>query len=221
MSRQLNDHPVVTHLRRRSAVRADGRLADRAGADQSAGERGQVLAGRARRSSYPRPTRRRRLVVEVADRGPGLPQADLERVFEKFYRAANSARAAPAPAWGWRFAAASIELHGGQIVAENRPGRRRDLSLHAPLGQHTAGPAGLRVFGQLVTAKCRFVDSESRSTAPLTERLPAVVSNRARSSLPDLAASLRRHSPMPSSDRPPPDKRAPSGSKSPQDLRAA
>ena len=34
------------------------------------------------------------LTVEVADRGPGLPQPDLDRVFEKFYRAANCQRTA-------------------------------------------------------------------------------------------------------------------------------
>jgi two-component system sensor histidine kinase KdpD len=29
-----------------------------------------------------------KLVITVADRGPGIPQAELERVFEKFHRVA-------------------------------------------------------------------------------------------------------------------------------------
>lgn len=61
------------------------------------------------------------LVVEVADRGPGLPPADLERVFEKFYRAATAPRGLGA-GLGLAICRGIIELHGGTIVAENRAG---------------------------------------------------------------------------------------------------
>ncbi len=61
------------------------------------------------------------LTVEVADRGPGLPQTDLNRVFEKFYRAANSS-GRPGAGLGLAICRGIIELHGGQIEAENRPG---------------------------------------------------------------------------------------------------
>lgn len=60
------------------------------------------------------------LTVEVADRGPGLSQADLDRVFEKFYRASNS-RGRPGAGLGLAICRGIIELHGGQIEAENRP----------------------------------------------------------------------------------------------------
>ncbi|MDD5305095.1 MAG: DUF4118 domain-containing protein [Elusimicrobia bacterium] len=59
------------------------------------------------------------LEVSVADRGPGLKPEDLDRVFEKFYRAG----AAPGGAGlGLAICKAVVEAHGGTIRAENRPG---------------------------------------------------------------------------------------------------
>ncbi len=40
------------------------------------------------------------LVVVVADRGPGVPEADLERLFDRFYKA-DAARSSEAPASAW------------------------------------------------------------------------------------------------------------------------
>ncbi|MEQ1919215.1 MAG: DUF4118 domain-containing protein [Elusimicrobiota bacterium] len=56
--------------------------------------------------------------VSVADRGPGLKPGDLERVFEKFYRASD----APGAGLGLAICKAVVTAHGGTIVAENRPG---------------------------------------------------------------------------------------------------
>ncbi|MBI3296695.1 MAG: sensor histidine kinase KdpD [Elusimicrobia bacterium] len=59
------------------------------------------------------------LVVELADRGPGIPPEDLERVFEKFYRTATPAGGA---GLGLAICKAVITVHGGRITAENREG---------------------------------------------------------------------------------------------------
>jgi len=61
------------------------------------------------------------LVLSVADRGPGLPPADLKRVFEKFYRAPG-ARSGGA-GLGLAICKGFVEAHGGTISAENRPTR--------------------------------------------------------------------------------------------------
>jgi two-component system sensor histidine kinase KdpD len=60
-----------------------------------------------------------RVTVEVADRGPGLPRGDEERVFEKFYRGGGT----PAPGAGLGLAIAKgiVEAHGGNIWAHNLP----------------------------------------------------------------------------------------------------
>ena len=57
--------------------------------------------------------------VEVADRGPGLPPGEAERIFEKFQRG-GGARAVGA-GLGLTICRGFVEAHGGRIWAENRP----------------------------------------------------------------------------------------------------
>lgn len=61
------------------------------------------------------------LVLSVADRGPGLPPADVERVFDKFYRAPGVG--AGGTGLGLSICRGLVEAHGGTIIAENRPTR--------------------------------------------------------------------------------------------------
>jgi two-component system sensor histidine kinase KdpD len=61
------------------------------------------------------------LVVEVADRGPGIPEADLPRLFEKFYRGPQKETKSGA-GLGLSICKGIIEIHGGTISAENGPG---------------------------------------------------------------------------------------------------
>ena len=63
----------------------------------------------------------KQLVVEVADRGPGLPGEDSQRIFEKFYRAPASANRSGV-GLGLAVCRGIVELHGGRIWAENRVG---------------------------------------------------------------------------------------------------
>lgn len=79
-----------------------------------------------------------RLVVEVADRGPGLPPEDLNRVFEKFYRATSTARK-PGAGLGLAICRGIIEMHGGDLVAENRPGGGTLFRFRLPLATAEAG----------------------------------------------------------------------------------
>jgi two-component system sensor histidine kinase KdpD len=66
---------------------------------------------------------RNQVIVEVADRGPGIPEGDEERVFEKFYRgpAATTGERRGA-GLGLAICRAILTAHGGTIKAENRPG---------------------------------------------------------------------------------------------------
>jgi len=70
------------------------------------------------------------LEVSVADRGPGLKPEELERVFEKFYRAS----AAPGAGLGLAICKAVVTAHGGTIRAENRPGGGAVFLLTLPRG---------------------------------------------------------------------------------------
>jgi two-component system sensor histidine kinase KdpD len=61
----------------------------------------------------------RGVTVEVADRGPGLPRGEEDRVFEKFYRAApGGGRGA---GLGLAICRGIIDAHGGRIWAHNVP----------------------------------------------------------------------------------------------------
>ncbi len=78
-----------------------------------------------------------RLVVEVADRGPGLPPADLERVFDKFFRG-SGVSGRPGAGLGLTICRGIVELHGGKIAAENRSGGGAVFRFTLPLGSPPA-----------------------------------------------------------------------------------
>jgi two-component system, OmpR family, sensor histidine kinase KdpD len=61
------------------------------------------------------------MVISVADRGPGIPPPDLERVFDKFYRVLGRSSERPTGSGlGLAVSKGLIEAHGGRIWAENR-----------------------------------------------------------------------------------------------------
>ncbi|MET8542653.1 ATP-binding protein [Kitasatospora sp. NPDC004799] len=59
--------------------------------------------------------------VEVRDRGPGIDEADLERVFDRFYRA-TAARSLPGSGLGLAIVHEVARSHGGTAFAANREG---------------------------------------------------------------------------------------------------
>jgi signal transduction histidine kinase len=62
-----------------------------------------------------------RVRLEVVDEGPGIPEAERARVFERFYRT-DAARSVRDGGTGLGLAIARwiIDLHGGDIRAESR-----------------------------------------------------------------------------------------------------
>ena len=61
-----------------------------------------------------------RVTLEVADTGPGIPAADLQRVFERFYRVDKSRVRNPGGTGiGLAIVRNLVELLGGTVVARN------------------------------------------------------------------------------------------------------
>ncbi len=62
-----------------------------------------------------------RLEIRIQDEGPGLPQAELEKVFEPFYRVEGSrSRETGGTGLGLTIAKSVAEAHGGRLVLQNR-----------------------------------------------------------------------------------------------------
>lgn len=70
-------------------------------------------------------------VLVVADDGPGFPAEDLDRVFERFYRA-DQARSPAGSGLGLAIAEAISLDHGGTITAENGPTEGAQLTVTIP-----------------------------------------------------------------------------------------
>jgi len=89
-----------------------------------------------------------RLVLHVLDTGPGMPEADLERVFEPFFRLETSRnRASGGTGLGLSIVRSIARLHGGDVVLRNRPtgGLDAELSLprRADVGGAGVGPGAM------------------------------------------------------------------------------
>jgi len=72
------------------------------------------------------------VVIEVADRGAGLPAGEEDRVFDKFYRGPGAGSEGGA-GLGLAICRAITAVHGGSVRAANRPGGGAIFSLWLPI----------------------------------------------------------------------------------------
>ncbi|MGD0886820.1 MAG: sensor histidine kinase KdpD [Thermodesulfovibrionales bacterium] len=75
--------------------------------------------------------------VEIADCGPGIPQGDEEKIFEKFVRGFATSGGI---GLGLTICRAIIDAHGGRIWAENRPGGGAIFRFTLPFGGEAPMP---------------------------------------------------------------------------------
>jgi two-component system phosphate regulon sensor histidine kinase PhoR len=74
------------------------------------------------------------LRVAVADTGPGIPEADFDKVFTRFYRAPEvRRRKITGTGLGLVIAKNIVELHGGEMSFSSRPGRGATFCFTIPL----------------------------------------------------------------------------------------
>ncbi|MBS1208370.1 MAG: domain S-box [Proteobacteria bacterium] len=76
------------------------------------------------------------LEITVADRGPGIPEDELEAVFDKFVQSSKTRSSAGGTGLGLAICREIASAHGGHIFARNRSGGGAEFVLRIPL----AGP---------------------------------------------------------------------------------
>src|SRR5262249_33992358 len=78
-----------------------------------------------------------RILLSVADHGPGIPPGDRDRVVGRFVRLERS-RSQPGSGLGLSLASAVAHLHGGELrLEDNAPGLRAVISLPRAAPQST------------------------------------------------------------------------------------
>lgn len=73
------------------------------------------------------------LVIEVLDRGPGVPDYALDRAFERFYSLPRPDGRSRSSGLGLCFVAEAVELHDGRVALANREGGGASASMALPV----------------------------------------------------------------------------------------
>lgn len=84
-------------------------------------------------------TDRDRVLLQVLDEGPGIPQADIERVFDSFYRVSKTDHVRAGTGLGLSICRGFVEAMGGTISAANRADRSGavfTITMPVPLEAH-------------------------------------------------------------------------------------
>ncbi len=126
--RHSGGHPVSVRAR---AVRGLARASGGEPVSGAGGERGEVLKPGAER-----------VIVRIVDRGPGIPPAQLERVFEPFYRAGTAASGHRGSGLGLAIARGFTEASAGSLHVESLPGQGASFVFELPLREGAGDAAG-------------------------------------------------------------------------------
>lgn len=73
------------------------------------------------------------VVIRVADRGPGIPDRERDRIFEKFYRRQNAKTHVPGTGLGLYIAREIVRAHGGDVWVEGEPSQGSEFCVALPV----------------------------------------------------------------------------------------
>jgi two-component system, OmpR family, sensor histidine kinase KdpD len=72
------------------------------------------------------------VVIVIADQGPGIPESDQERIFEKFYRGSKDRHKVTGTGMGLAIAREILRVHGGGISVQSAPGKGTEFRIFIP-----------------------------------------------------------------------------------------
>ncbi len=99
---------------------------------------------------------RARVRLVVADSGIGMTAEEIERVFDRFYRAPNGTAVAAGTGLGLSIVKSLVELHGGAIEVGSEPGRGSEFHVMLP----TASAQPIDVVALMRGRRVLIVDDE-------------------------------------------------------------
>ncbi len=70
--------------------------------------------------------------LAVSDNGPGIPEEELVRLFDRFYKTDSSRARSGGSGLGLAIVKAIVSMHGGTVTAENLPGRGSRFTVVLP-----------------------------------------------------------------------------------------
>jgi two-component system sensor histidine kinase KdpD len=80
------------------------------------------------------------VTVRVRDQGPGVPQNELESIFERFYRGSRTQDSVAGTGMGLSVARDIIKAHQGRLWAENLPEGGAQFSFSLPIFSEDGKP---------------------------------------------------------------------------------
>lgn len=80
------------------------------------------------------------VIISVKDYGPGIPEAELARIFDRFYRVPDRAARIPGAGMGLTIAREIVSAHGGRIWVESHPGQGSEFFFTLPSAEKDETP---------------------------------------------------------------------------------
>jgi two-component system, OmpR family, sensor histidine kinase KdpD len=74
-----------------------------------------------------------RILVRIVDRGPGVPAAERQRIFEPFYRAPGATNGHRGSGLGLAIVRGFVEANGGKVWVESLPGQGSTFVVQLPI----------------------------------------------------------------------------------------
>ncbi len=72
------------------------------------------------------------VLISIEDSGPGIPEEDIGKIFDRFYRVDKARSKAEGTGLGLSIAKQIVKMHNGYIIAENRSGKGSIFKVFLP-----------------------------------------------------------------------------------------